>query len=192
MSLFEKQKSIQEMAFKVVKELNLEKILGKYGEFVLVGSVVYGLMTWRDVDMDLRLPDIPTDKQYFELVSSIFPLLGIKKLTLVDDRKMEDKDRPRSMYLGIKYEDNDKNIWKIDIRILSKEDVTTDVIADLISSKATNENKETILRIKSQVHDNPNYHKKFSSVDIYEAVLNSGVNDLEQFKEYLNIQGKEL
>jgi hypothetical protein len=56
---------------------------------------------------------------------------------------------------------------------------------NLIKEKLTEESKKTILEIKSQVHDNPNYHKLFSSTDIYEAVLLQRVKNLSEFKNYL-------
>ena len=182
--LFDKQSTLQKQGLEVIKNLEIEKILSVYGEFKLVGSIVYGLMTWRDIDMDLRLDNDPTDLTYWEIVQSLFKKSGVNLLTLADNRKQREKDRPKSMYIGIKYEDKDKNIWKIDIRILGKEFVTTDKVAELIK-KATTEQRQLILFIKSQVHNDPKYHKDFSSLDIYEAVIINNITTLQEFKDYL-------
>jgi len=190
--LLEVQNKLQKQAFEVIEKLDLNNILGKYGQFSLVGSIEYGLMTWRDVDANLAMPADPTDNEYWEIVKAIFSLPKVKLLTLADNRQQIETDRPKSMYLGIKYKDHENNIRKIDIRLLAKESITTDRIAQLVKDKITEELRETILQIKSQVHDNPKYHKTFSSVDIYEAVLLSGVKDLSDFKEYLSKQGKSL
>ena len=190
--LLEVQNELQKQAFEVIEKLDLNNILGKYGQFSLVGSIEYGLMTWRDVDANLAMPADPTDNEYWEIVKAIFSLPKVKLLTLADNRQQIETDRPKSMYLGIKYKDHENNIRKIDIRLLAKESITTDRIAQLVKDKITEELRETILQIKSQVHDNPKYHKTFSSVDIYEAVLLSGVKDLSDFKEYLSKQGKSL
>src|SRR3989344_518624 len=186
--LLEVQNKLQKQAFEVIEKLDLNNILGKYGQFSLVGSIEYGLMTWRDVDANLAMPADPTDNEYWEIVKAIFSLPKVKLLTLADNRQQIETDRPKSMYLGIKYKDHENNIRKIDIRLLAKESITTDRIAQLVKDKITEELRETILQIKSQVHDNPKYHKTFSSVDIYEAVLLSGVKDLSDFKEYLSKQ----
>jgi len=190
--LIQEQNKLQKQACEVVEKLHLKNILGKYGEFNLVGSVEYGLMTWRDIDINLVMQTNPTDSQYWDIVKAIFSLPKVKLITLADNRQKVEADRPKSMYLGIKYEDFENNTWKIDIRLLAKESVTTDRITQLIKDKMTNETREIILQIKSQVHDNPKYHKGFSSVDIYESVLLSGVKDVNGFREYLLKLGKSL
>lgn len=190
--LLKEQNILQKHAREIVKKLNLNNILGAYGEFRVVGSVEYGLMTWRDIDAQVVMLHDPTDDEYFNAVKSLFSLPKVKVLTLADNRQHLESNRPKSMYVGIRYEDDEKNTWKIDIRLLAKESVTTDRIAQLIKENITEESRITILHIKSLVCDNPKYHKVFSSVDIYEAVLLSNVTDLDGFKEYLLKQGKSV
>ncbi len=190
--LIEEQDKLHEKAFEVIEALGLKKILAKYGQFSLVGSVVYGLMTWRDIDVDLVMQADPSDSEFWDIVKDVFSLPIITLLTLADNRQQVEADRPKSMYIGLKYEDDENNIWKIDIRLLAKGSLTTDRTAQLIKDNVTEELRETILLIKSQVHHNPKYHKVFSSVDIYEAVLLSGVKDLDGFSEYLSRNGKSL
>jgi len=190
--LIKEQNKLQKQAFEVIKKLDLNNILGKYGQFSLVGSIEYSLMTWRDIDANLTMQAYPKDTEYWEIVKAIFLLPKVKLLRLADNRQQVEADRPKSMYLGIKYEDDENNIWKIDIRLLAKESITTDRIAQLIQENITEETRIIILQIKSQVCDNPKYHKSFSSVDIYEAVLLSGVKDMDGFREYLSKQGKSL
>jgi len=127
---------------------------------------------------------------YWEIVKTLFEKAGVKNLNLADNRKQDETDRPRSMYIGVKYEDYLKNIWKIDIRLLGKEFVTTDAVEELIKT-ATEEHRKTILTIKSKVHDNPKYHKTFSSLDIYEAVIKQNISDLNEFHSYLDKNNKE-
>ena len=70
--------------------------------------------------------------------------------------------------------------------------INYDDFEKLIKEKITKKSRIAILQIKSQVCDNPKYHKEFSSVDIYEAVLLFGVKDIEGFREYLAKKGKNL
>lgn len=186
------QTELQKQALKVIERLRIKSILDQYGQARLVGSVKYGLMTWRDIDVDLVTKNDPTDSDYWNIVKTIFSLPGIKSLTLVDNRQQVEANRPKSLYLGVKYEDAEQNIWKIDIRLLAEESIMADGTARLLNEKMTDKTRETILQIKSQVHDNPKYHKAFSSLDIYEAVLLKNVGDLEGFKKYLSEQGKSL
>jgi hypothetical protein len=190
--LLKEQDKLRKQALAVIEKLDLNNILSKYGQFSLVGSIKYGLMTWRDIDVDLEMQTDPTDSEYWEIVKTFFSFPKVKSVTLVDNRKQVEMNRPKSMYLGIKYEDNENNIWKIDIRLLAKESIAADKVTQLIEDKITGESRLAILQIKSQLHDNPKYHKVFSSADIYEAVLLSDVKDLSDFGEYLSKKGKGL
>ena len=52
---------------------------------------------------------------------------------------------------------------------------------DRIRSNLTDDRRRAILGIKHVVAHNPQYRTEISSVDIYEAVLERGVTDLEVF-----------
>ncbi|AHB40195.1 TPA: hypothetical protein DHW62_04390 [candidate division WWE3 bacterium] len=183
---------LQRDAYSIVEKLQLESVLGERFVVKVVGSTVYNLMTWRDLDFDLVTPVLPDNKVYFTLVEYLFALSEVKKVTLADNRNLEEQDRPKSMYIGLQYVDSKKEIWKLDIRLLSKEDVVTDRVADLIQEKLTEKFRHYILEIKTQVHNNPKYHKSFSSVDIYNAVLSNSVKDLGGFESYLKTLGKSF
>lgn len=188
--LLRNQEKLQREAKEVIEKLNLVKILSQYGKVNVVGSLRYGLMVWRDIDIDLVLENEILEINYWKIVKKLFSNKKIQSMTLSDNRKIEDKNRPKSLYIGIKYLDNEENIWKIDIRLSNENDLNTGKIENLINEKITSKNRVTILEIKSQVCDNPKYHKEFSSVDIYEAVLISGVKNLEEFTNFLKLKGK--
>jgi len=187
---FKKANDLQIQAYKLIENLDLVNITAKFGKLNIVGSAVYNLMTWRDVDFDLITNDTPKTEDYWQIVHRLFEVPGIKKLTLTDNRDLKEKNRPKSMYIGISYEDVNKEIWKLDIRILASAEATTDMIANLIKDKLTEETRVYILNIKSSAHDNPKYHKTFSSVDIYNAVLLENIKTPEEFKLYLRRLGK--
>ena len=188
--LLRNQEKLQREAKEVIEKLNLVKILSQYGKVNVVGSLKYDLMVWRDIDIDLVLKNEILEIYYWEIVKKLFLNKKIQSMTLSDNRKVEDKNRPKSLYIGVKYQDNKENIWKIDVRLLNKNDLNTGKIENLINEKITPENRLTILEIKSQICDDPKYHKDFSSVDIYEAVLISGVKNLEEFTNFLKLKGK--
>ena len=184
--LVEKQNKLQEEAFETLEQLGLEKLLTPFGEFKFVGSIEYGLMTWRDIDADLFVKNVPSDELYWQIVQTIFCQPEVELLMLADNRNGDtEPNRPKSMYLGIKYLNAHGNKWRFDIRILRKEDDMTNKVKTMIEQKIDEQKRLAILEIKSQVHDNPKYHKEFSSVDIYEAVLLHGIKTLADFKKYL-------
>lgn len=190
--LLSNQEKLQKEAKKVIEKLNLIKILSQYGKVNIVGSLEFGLMVWRDIDLDLVLENDILEINYWKIVKQLFLNKKIQSMTLSDNRNVEDKNRPKSLYIGIKYLDNEENTWKIDIRLLNKNDLNTDKIENLINEKITPKNRLIILEIKSQVCNNPKYHKEFSSVDIYEAVLINGVKNFEEFVDFLELKGKNV
>jgi len=187
--LIDRQKQLQQQAFEIVERLDLINILGKHGQVSLEGSAKYGLMTWRDIDINLVSETEPSVRVYWDIVKTFFSFAKVKTLTLADNRQQVENDRPKSMYIGVKYEDNENNIWKIDIRFLARKSITPDRIEQLIKDKMTEASRLSILHIKSQIWEHPKYHKVFSSKDIYEGVLLAGIKNLDDFKAYLSQKG---
>jgi len=190
MTIEETSNQLRKDAIKIIETIQLEKILSPFGKFKIVGSLSYDLMSWRDIDIDLITSALPNDADYWKIVPTLFAIKNITSINLADNRNQTEKNRPKSMYIGLNYLDENHNKWKIDIRILTQKDVTSNKIENLIIQKMNAENRRTILEIKSQVCDNPNYHKTFSSADIYEAVLQHNVKTTETFIEYLSQIGK--
>lgn len=184
-NLLKNQENLQYEAKKVVDKLDLIRILSEYGKTEVVGSLEYGLMVWRDIDIDLVFKNEILETSYWEIVKKLFSNKEIQLMTLSDNRKIVNKNRPKSLYIGIKYLNGKGDIWKIDIRLLNNNDLNIHRIKDLIDEKITPENKLIILEIKSKVCNDPKYHKDFSSVDIYEAVLLKNIKNTKEFWKYL-------
>ena len=96
------------------------------------------------------------------------------------------------MYIGGRYQADGGAIWKLDIRFVSEEHAIAQKYIDHVSSKLTDERRRAILSIKHVVGQDPRYRTEISSVDIYEAVLDKGITDLEGFKEQLRKLSIEL
>jgi len=182
--LLEKQNILQRQANEVLDSLNLIKVLSKYGEAKIVGSLALGLMTWPDIDIDLKSKVEINDQDYFEIVKYVFGQENIKKLTLIDNRESFEKNRPRSMYLGISYNLNGID-WKIDIRYLDSVDAWAEDNLKQIKARLTEAKVKAILEIKTAFHNHPKYRREFSGITIYEAVLYKNISTVEEFKEYL-------
>ncbi|MCL4417194.1 MAG: hypothetical protein M1365_10940, partial [Actinobacteria bacterium] len=54
------------------------------------------------------------------------------------------------------------------------------------------EKRLIILQIKEALIKNKKYKIEIFSIDVYKAVLEKGVKNLEEFKEYLKSVGKNL
>jgi len=185
--LLKKQIELQEQTNEVLQKLDLIKILSKYGEVKMVGSFSLGLMTWPDIDIDLISKTEINDQDYFSIINSLFCQKNIKQLILIDNRDSSEKNRPKSMYIGIMYNFNNI-VWKIDIRYLNSSDVRTENDLKQIKEKLTEDKINFILEIKTFFHDRPGYGKEINGWVIYEAVLNNNVSTVKEFMEYLNLR----
>ncbi len=179
---------LREEAYSLIKDLKLKQLLSEYGQFVLIGSVKYNLMTWRDIDIDVVMKDAPKDEEFWEIVKQIFKIDGNELTMIVDNRTVETPDRPKSMYIGFKMKDKNNNLWRFDIRLISTKHMTANKISDMIEKHIDDEKRRTILEIKAKVHDDPRYHKDYQSIDIYEAVLLNNVTTFEEFKNYIKMK----
>ena len=186
------EEELQRQAHEVLEALNLLHFLSKYGRPKIVGSVALGLMTWRDIDIDLEIAGEIRAEDFWQTAKYLLAQDEVTLITLVDNRKMIEKNRPPSMYIGGKYEADGGAIWKIDIRFVSEQHAIAQKHIDSISARLTDDRRRAILSIKHVVAQDPRYRTEISSVDIYEAVLAKGIMDLEGFKEQLRESGIEL
>lgn len=188
--LIKQQDELQKEGKEVLEKLGILKVLSKFGKPKTVGSFESGLMTWRDIDIEIE-KEIE-DKEYWETVNELFyDDTGLKYLTLIDFRNSKNPNTPKGLYIGIKYWLESRE-WKIDVWFISPRKQRVENYNDWIKDKLNDQNRKIILGIKSQVQDNPKYRKSIFSVDIYKAVIENGVKDLEGFREYLNQTGRSL
>lgn len=82
--------------------------------------------------------------------------------------------------------------WKFDVWYLKPDERYTNLVSDSISKfeKILSENpgkRETILKIKEAYFDGVKYKDKVKSFDIYTAVLENGINSVEEFADKVKI-----
>lgn len=187
----EKQEILQKQADEVLSRLDLINILSKYGKAKMIGSVALGLMTWPDIDIDLESNVGVNDKDYFKILKEIFSQKNIKQLMLIDNRDSFEKNRPKSMYVGVIFDLRGID-WKIDIRYLDSSDSWAEKYLNQTKAKLSQEKIKTILEIKTTFHNHSNYGKEFSGYDIYSAALDKDISSVEEFSDYLKSRGVKL
>ncbi|HKY04777.1 MAG TPA: hypothetical protein VJQ56_07805 [Blastocatellia bacterium] len=163
----------------------LHALLEKYGRAHLTGSYALKLMTWRDLDTYLVGDEISV-ADFFNLGSEIAELLTPTKMHFRNEREAKSEGLPEGLYWGVYLGDEREGAWKIDIWAVNPGQFTVlDDYCNEIESKLTASTRSKILEIKSQCWMKPGYRRRYSSSDIYDAVLNEGVNNLAAFNEYL-------
>jgi len=190
--LSETATSLKNDAIKVLKDWDFLNILNKYGTPYIVGSVELDLMTWRDIDIEVISSSAPTKNDIMEIAGYLFNKTGVRKVSPIDYSDVDGVKKPKGLYVGAEYVDKENNKWKIDVWLLTKDSARTKDTTEMLKHKLTPKFKEIILDIKSQLSTHPKYRKEISSVDIYTAVIDSGIKNLEGFKQYLSQMGIEL
>lgn len=201
MDLMEKQDALQKEAHGVLEKLQLIKILSKYGKPEIVGSLALGLMTWRDIDIEVIVDNLNREI-VSEFVADIVKIKLRKiNLNVTDNRNQNSPKTPSGIYVGINYYDHlpieeqsshNPNLWKIDIHFILSENAKGSEKAKQINKQLTDEKRKIILEIKNVLMNSPEHRKTIFSVDIYDAVFEKGVKNLEEFKDYLKESSREL
>jgi hypothetical protein len=188
-NVFEKQNKLQDQGRRLLEKLGILDLLGKYGEVRIVGSMDLGLMTWGDIDLDVAVEEKFSHEDFFEVVKELFAKKENQNVILADNRELSEALKaqkiPPSFYLGWQGE-FEGAAWKMDIRFLIggfEENEEKEVFLKKVKA-ASPEEREVILKIKSEVCQWPEYqNKQVFSVDVYRAVLEEGIRSAGEFKK---------
>lgn len=185
------QNNLQKEGNDVLEKLQLLKFLSKYGKPVITGSLATGLMTWRDIDIEL-VDETKSFQNIFETISYLFGIDNIKNIQLNNNIGGRIRaENPNGLYLGFQYQDQE--LWKIDIWFIHNEKKHSgkdDVL--WFMNNIDEEKRKSILIIKNQMATHSKYRKTIFSTDIYDAVLKENIKSYEGFIEYLESKGKSL
>jgi len=192
--LAERQQWLQHQASRLIADLGLMELLSVAGEPRLTGSAELELMVWPDVDLEVVAPGTPEMAPAVEIVRHLMldADVHIGKLNIADERQTTRPDIPRGIYIGpdVTHEGLD---WQVDIWIVDPEQAAErHRLAAGIRAKLDPENRRTILELKQILAASDRYHRGISSVDLYTAVLDRGVVDLDGFVRYLGESGRTL
>jgi hypothetical protein len=169
------QKKLKKEALEMMRKLQLERVLERYGETRLVGSVVLELIVKLDIDIHVLIPhgglmEI-TGKIGMELLSN----KEIQEVRISDYRRTNN-----GIKIGIDECLGPSGNWTIDIWITK--DWTTMGIdnTERVNAALTDEQRDIVLRIKEHYYELGLLRDGISS-RIYDAVLD-GVTTVEEFE----------
>lgn len=181
---------LQKEGYEILKEMKLMEYLANFGNPQIVGSLALGLMTWPDIDIEL-VKEIRED-EYWKMVKYIFQQSNLKGIFIMDYRSSLNPNTPKGLYIGVRYYGKQKSPWKIDIWFLPKRDPNVENLNEWIKNVLKDEHRLPILEIKHALSSHPKYTKEIFSVDIYRAVIERGIKNIEQFKKYLEKTSRSL
>lgn len=170
----------------ILYELGLLNQLNKYGKSHIIGSYGMDLMAWNDLDIDVENDSMSLDKLY-QLTNYI---LNNFNPTWYEAKEEINEQGNKVWFHGFEfYLDNE--LWNVDIWFLDKETIEkAEKYCDDISAMI-NKNEQlkiSVIEIKQELIKRNLYSfNKYTSMDVYDAVLNKGIMGIDDF-----VKNKEL
>jgi hypothetical protein len=189
--LLQRQGRLQTEAARVIADLDLMTLLGPAGRVEQVGSVVSGLMVWRDIDIGSVSPGLSTDGAW-EIMR---PIVGRREVTRVsyanESGHLNRSGLPYDdrHYFVLHYETAAHDDWKIDVTFWLIDGPREQRARALAMTDLPRETRIAILWIKDVWHQLPVYPYQVGGTDIYDAVLEHGVRTPDEFDTYLRRRG---
>jgi hypothetical protein len=149
-----------------------------------VGSYVMHTMAWRDLDFE-REAESPDWAAHWQLGTRFARLPWVWKLNCTDGYR-QPGGADQGLYWGLRLSDPDGGpVWKVDLWTARPGHFAgSSPHRARWAGMLTDESRFHILAIKEAVFELPEYRREMLSVHIYEAVLDNGVQGLDQFLQW--------
>lgn len=171
----------QQRAFEILSESKIIDIMEKNGCRVnLIGSLSMNLLVKHlDIDLHVYSSDI-TEESSFAIISQIAKDKRIKEIKCINGLHTDEQ----CIAWHILYEDIDTRIWQIDIIHIengTKYDGYFEKMAERINDRLSNEQRDTIMRLKYETPEAEEIH----GVEYYQAVMEGNVTTLYELRTWI-------
>ena len=184
-SLLRANEALRKEADDIMVRRGLLRVLRDYGKPHVVGSYSLQTMVWRDLDLYLET-DAISETRFLELGAQLVSMLNPTKMSFRSTRAVSIQGLPTGLYWGVYENDRSERGWKIDIWAIDSMQCEKLIqFQESIRARITETALLKILSIKSQVWRDPEYRRSFIALDVYSAVLDHGVGDINGFRSYL-------
>lgn len=187
-----RQSLLRQEAAALLEELDRSEILAEIGPLALAGSYVSELMSWRDLDVMLRVGADYSPKDVLQLISQLMDLPGVVGFDYRDERAHRSpagQSRDERYHIPFMIE-RGAGIWRLDLT-LWLHDLHQNVTAwhESLRDSITDDQRAAVLRIKDVWFRLPNYPDQISGLEIYTAVIEDDVRTPSQFNGWLAVRG---
>lgn len=176
----------------VVRKSQAERILYEFGLFKkleeigvphIIGSYRMDMMAWNDLDIDIENYEMTMDKLY-ELSSFI---LNTFHPTWYEAKEEINEEGKRVWFHGFETVITGE-LWNIDLWFFDRETIAdAERYCDDIAQRTSQIQKDRTVQIKEELIARGLYSfEKYKSLDVYKAVLENDVADVEEFLQLFN------
>lgn len=169
-----------EQAYHILYDCGLLCELNKYGISHIIGSYKMNLMAWNDIDIDVENDNMSLQKLH-HLTNYI---LNNFNPTWYEAKEEIDEHGNKIWFHGFEFY-LDYELWNIDIWFLDKVTINkAEKYCNDISEKVKNNEdlRTSIIKIKQELINRNLYSfDKYTSLDVYDAVINKGVTNIDDF-----------
>lgn len=197
--LFEVDKALRCEADQMLAESGIGEIIDDAG-YTPVGSYAMHTMTWRDLDFE-RAEDVPDWEGHWEIGTRLAMTGWCLRLSCTNFQRYWPSGGFQSLYWGLLVADptrleplepGDKTIWKLDLHTMPPAKTKHNACRqERWISLMTEATRAAILAIKEAVCHEPEYRDTMLSIHIYEAVLECGVRDINEFRGWWDARFEE-
>ncbi|GAA4970403.1 hypothetical protein [Kineococcus glutinatus] len=184
------QEALQAEADQVVEDLGLPALLGRIGQPHRVGSSRLGLMVWRDIDVTVVCDDLTAASA--AVVDAAAHLGARPDVREVLFRKetgrfnLHPARYPDGLYLRLDHAAPGRPGWRLDIWFVDEPDRQPDLAhVRSLPARLTPQARDAILLVKHAWAGRDGYGTTVTSHDVYTAVLDDGVTDVQGFTDWL-------
>lgn len=164
----------KQQAEKIIQELQLVEKWSKIGECYIVGATAYDLIVTPDIDLE-TFCDKTNPQQIMQELAVLVANPNVIELKYHDYSKTNFKGH----YFKLIYQEQQTE-WMIDMWLFSnkREGALSRDLVPFMKNHLTNETREIILDIKEALIER---NLEFSSIFIYQAVLEFGITNVDDF-----------
>ena len=181
---------LRDEATELLKGCGLLSLISSHGRTRVVGSYDLDLMTWRDIDISLRLPIERDVATFFSIGDAIVNRFETIRAYYSDMLLRKGQVFEGGLYWGIRLLHREQT-WKVDLWGFGEEEYAEKMVAyEKLRRTVESADRLTVLRIKDVVCRWEQYRHGIYSTHIYDAVA-GGATTVDGFRGWLtaNVPG---
>ncbi|GLQ54404.1 hypothetical protein [Devosia nitrariae] len=183
--------ALETEAREVLERLDLLGLLAaRFGEVATTGSLSYGLMVWRDMDIHMPVaPEARLDWVRFGLeLAQHMEAVGMRlhKGHYLDDY-VDPHPLGAGLYWGIEFRDHQDRAWKADLWGWAPDDFVRRCARDeALMADLARADSDLILRLKTEARARPDYYGRIvTSFDVYGFAIARAGESLDELEAWV-------